>query len=361
MRANFRSVRALASTAAALVAIVLGVRAEHGGATAGSDTTFVNPQQPFIDAVRSMLSKEQFELLDRTAEELIRMKARFPGGDWKLYRFHGALGQISSDDANDHGGVRSNEAGRPDSDDGWERHIGLLSKWRLAQPRSMTAAIALADAWTGYAWKARGTDYADTVTDENWRVFRTRIRHAEDALNEAKELTPKDPQWYCASIDLGRGQGWDRARVEALFRAAVALEPRYLHVYSAYARYVLPRWYGEQGDWERLADESATTLGGREGSVVYGHIAWQISKLYRGPKFYEQNRVSWDRIRQGFVDREALYGPSMRNLNGFSLLATSAGDKKTARELFDRIGDAWDPDTWKERRYFDEARRWVNQ
>src|SRR5436190_14907624 len=272
MRANLRFVRALVVTAAALAAIVLCDRALHGGAAAaatGSDAAFMNPQQPFIDAVRSMLSKEQFELLDRTAEELIRTKARFPGGDWKLYRFHGALGQISSDDANYHGGLSSNEAGRPEDDDASERHIGLLSKWRSAQPRSITAAIALADAWTGYAWKARGTGYADTVTDENFRVFRTRIKHAEDALNETNELTPKNPQWYCASIDLGRGQGWDRARVEALFRAAVALEPRYLHLYSAYARYLLPRWYGEQGDWERLADESAKTLGGREGSVVY--------------------------------------------------------------------------------------------
>ena len=98
MLANLRTARALASTAAALVAIVLGVRAVHGGATAGSDTTFVNPQQPFIDAVRSMLSKEQFELLDRTAEELIRTNARFPGGDWKLYRFHGALGHLQRSD-----------------------------------------------------------------------------------------------------------------------------------------------------------------------------------------------------------------------------------------------------------------------
>jgi len=95
-----------------------------------------------------------------------------------------------------------------------------------------------------------------------------------------------------------------------LFQEAMKLEPRYLPTYVAIAVYLMPRWRGEEGAWERFANEGADRISGGEGSVVYGEIAWKISKMYRGHDFYVENRVSWPRIRQGFIDREALYGPT---------------------------------------------------
>jgi hypothetical protein len=93
--------------------------------------------------------------------------------------------------------------------------------------------------------------------------------------------------------------------------------------------------------------------------VLYGHIAWQISKFYSGNEFFSKNQVSWNRIKQGFSDREALYGASMRNLNAFCFLAGAAGDIETTRNLLLRIGTAWDPTVWKERQYFDGYRSWA--
>jgi hypothetical protein len=223
----------------------------------------------------------------------------------------------------------------------------------------MAAALALTDAMVGYGWKARGNGFADTVTDEGWRLLRERTAPIEDLLTDIGRRVPRTPDWYCAMIDAGRTESWDRDRVEALFENAVALEPTYLHVYSAMARYLMPRWQGDEGDWETFAERSAERLGGREGSVVYGHIAWQISKFYRGADFYKQNRVSWPRVKQGFTDREALYGFSNRNLNAFCQLAGAAADRPTTRELLARIGDAWDVDVWRERKYFDGYRKWA--
>jgi hypothetical protein len=225
----------------------------------------------------------------------------------------------------------------------------------------MAAVLALTDAMIGYGWKARGTGFADTVTPEGWRLLKDRTASVDGVLTEIGRRVPRTPDWYCAMIDAGRMEGWDRGRVDALFEEAVALEPTYLHVYSAMARYLTPRWQGEEGDWEGFAERSADQLGGREGSVVYGHIAWQISKLFRGADFYKQNRVSWDRVKQGFIDREALYGFSVRNLNAFCQLAGAAADRETTRALLARVGDAWDPEVWKERTYFDGYRKWAGQ
>jgi len=313
--------------------------------TASGCTSIPDEQESFTADVRTMLEGRRFETLDDLAGELDRTKARFPGGDWKSYRFQEALAVPAG--------------GCQDTDEHWERLLETLQRWHEQRPASMAAAIAIADASVGFGWKARGTGYSDTVTPEGWRLLDERMAPAEGIATDAAGRASKTPEWYRVMIDLGRIQGWEPARVEKLFEEAVTLEPRYLHVYSAMARYLTPRWQGNDGDWEDFAERSAARLGGREGSVIYGHIAWQISKLHRGHAFFEQNRVSWPRIKQGFIDREALYGVSLRNLNAFCLLAGSAADRQTTRDLLARIGDEWDPGVWQERKYFDGYRKWA--
>jgi hypothetical protein len=321
---------------------------EDRGATAASANTpppAVDPQEAFKDEARTLLRDGRFERLDRMSQELVETRARFPGGDWKSFRFTEALGKpIEGDKA---------------SDAQWEAHLAVLERWHAARPDSMTAVLALTDAMFGYGWKARGAGYAETVTPEGWRLLEARTARVEPLLDDIGRRVPRTPDWYCAMIDAGRIQGWDRERVEGLFEQAVALEPKYLHVYSAMARYLLPRWSGDAGDWEALAERSAARLGGREGSVVYSHVAWQISKMYRGADFYKQNRVAWDRVKQGFIDREALYGFSVRNLNAFCQLAGAASDRETTKTLLARIGEQWDAEIWKERKYFDGYRKWA--
>lgn len=302
-------------------------------------------QESFTADLRTMLKGQRFEALDDLAGELDRTKARFPGGDWKSYRFQEALSVPAG--------------GCEDTEEHWKRLLETLKRWHDQRPTSMAAAIAIADASIGFGWKARGSGYSDTVTEEGWRLLAERMAPAEGVVTDAAGRVSKTPEWYRVMIDLGRVQGWERDRVDKLFEEGVALEPRYLHMYSAMARYLTPRWQGNDGDWEDFAERSADRLGGREGSVIYGHIAWQISKLHRGHAFFEQNRVSWPRIKQGFIDREALYGASLRNLNAFCMLAGAAADRQTTRELLARIGDRWDADVWQERKYFDGYRKWA--
>jgi hypothetical protein len=311
----------------------------------GCDAPAPDEQEPFKANARAMLERRQFEALDDLADELNRTKARFAGGDWKSYRFQEALGAPAG--------------GCDDTDEHWQELLAVLARWREQRPGSLPATIALADASVGYGWKARGTGFAGTVTPEGWRLFKERMAPAEGILMNTAGAPAKTPEWFRAMIHLGRAQGWDRERVDALVEQAVTVEPRYLHVYSEMARYLTPRWHGAEGDWEQFAERSAHRLVGREGSVIYSHIAWQISKLHRGHEFFDENRVSWLRIKQGFIDREALYGPSLRNLNAFCKLAADATDRQTTRELLARIGDEWDPGVWRERKYFDDYRKWA--
>jgi hypothetical protein len=200
--------------------------------TSSGCTPTPDDQDAFTADVRTMLERRQFEALDDLAGELDRTKARFPGGDWKSYRLEDALAVPAG--------------GCQDTDEHWERLLETLERWHDQRPESMAAAIALADASVGFGWKARGTGYSDTVTPEGWRLLDDRMAPAEGVLTAAAARASKTPEWYRAMIDLGRVQGWERARVDKLFEEGVALEPRYLHLYSAMARYLTPRWHGER-------------------------------------------------------------------------------------------------------------------
>jgi hypothetical protein len=67
---------------------------------------------------------------------------------------------------------------------------------------------------------------------------------------------------------LAKGQSWERSRYEKNFEAAIAFEPTYHYFYSEKAQYLLPRWSGEEGEWERFAEETSKRLGGKLGSII---------------------------------------------------------------------------------------------
>ena len=126
--ARWGAVGFVALTLAACMPRAAGYQ-ESAAATASPPAA--DPQEPFKEEARAMLRQEQFERLDRLADELVKTKARFPGGDWKSYRFQEALGKPAG----------SEKAG----DAEWERHIAVLQRWHSARPDSIAAVLALTD------------------------------------------------------------------------------------------------------------------------------------------------------------------------------------------------------------------------
>lgn len=101
----------------------------------------------YTDAVRALLAKEDFEKLDTIADAARVSKIRVPGGTWLLYHFYS--------------GITSPFGGKNAADAAWENHITILKRWVEQRPQSITARVALAQAYVNYGWKARGTGYAD--------------------------------------------------------------------------------------------------------------------------------------------------------------------------------------------------------
>jgi hypothetical protein len=61
-------------------------------------------------------------------------------------------------------------------------------------------------------------------------------------------------------------------------------------------------------------------------------------------------------VKLGFAALERLYGATNQQRNGFAYMAVRQGDKETAQELFQRIGENWDETVWTTKDRFESSK-----
>jgi len=305
-------------------------------------STDVHAQETFKFATAAMLKSERFQELDCTADSLRSSKARFAGGAWKLHTFYT--------------GLEDPLVGHATEED-WQGHISRLQRWIAEKPLSITARVALAKSYGGYAWAARGEGMADTVSQSGWKLFGQRLEQARATLEGAAGLNAKCPEWYVAMEMVGTGQGWGVSEANQLMDKAIAFEPSYYATYRMHAGFLLPKWHGEDGDTAKFAQEVSDRLGGPDGDVLYFEIATGVA--CRCGDDHEASRMSWSRIQKGASEVEKQYGVSLLNLNQLAYMALKFHDPILAEDTFKRLGDNWDKDTWGTESYYKRVQKWA--
>jgi hypothetical protein len=296
------------------------------------------PARSFKIQVRTHFNQENFSQLDEIAEAARSQKQRFLGGGWKLKAFYDVLREPGS---------------LTSTDDVWNAHIDRLKRWIAASPNSSAPRVALARAYLRFAWKARGNGMGDTVTSQGWTLFSERVQKARDTLDDAKSISAANPQWHVEMETVALAQGWDRATTEKVVEDASNVEPGYFYTYDQYVNYLLPKWYGQPGDSEDFLKSISDRIGGAEGDFIYFQIARSLNCCR--PKLQMPN-LSWDRVKQGFVALEKLYGSTNEQMNAFAYMAVRQGDSETAQQLFTRIADNWDEVVWGSKDRFERSK-----
>lgn len=289
-----------------------------------------------------LLKDEKFDQLECIAQSARKNKAKFAGGEWKLHKFYVGLQEPSPD-------MHATE-------EDWQRHLARVEKWIGAKPQSVTPRIVLAGSYFNYGWFARGSERSDTVSDSGWKLLHERVVKAETTLNEASKLEEKDPEWYVVMQRVALGEEWPKERAIELFQKATAFEPGYLYYHRLLANFLLPKWNGEQGEASAFIKTSADQWAGAESDGVYFEIAADMACACEEPEF---ERLSWPRLKSGFLYVEKHYGISMQNVNSYTLMATRFHDPIAAAEGFSRIGDNWYKDAWRTETYFRQTKQWA--
>src|SRR5258707_8609886 len=312
----------------------------------GDFSVDIHAFQNFTDTASRILKEEKFVELDCFTDPARSGKERFPGGLWKIHLLYQGLRYPV---------LYPVHATQED----WTGLLQRLQRWVKARPESVTARVALALAYLGYASDARGTGYANTVSETGRKRFKERTAEAQRILKEASKLAGKCPEWYVAMQMVSVNQGWSVADARALFEEANKFEPEYYTYARDLAYYLLPKWSGDAGDTEKFVQEIADRIGGDKGDILYFQVAaanYVICGCDGNPE------LSWDRIKRGFEASEKHYGVSMQNLNRIAYLASYFGERDPiyADKILTRIGDQWDAETWGRQEDFEKIRQWVS-
>ena len=275
---------------------------------------------------RQAYNNRRFDELERIAEETRDTKEVFGNGSWKIAQFYQSL-----------------KCREDEPENMWELHDQIHRAWMTAKPESITARVAYADFLVDYGWHARGHEYADKVTPEGWKLFGERLGAARKVFGEAQALPAKDPYLYIVGLSIALGQNWPESGYNALLGEAHASEPGYWGYDTTRAISLMPRWYGQPGEWEAYAEETSARPDGL-GPELYARIVASQAGYYEN--VFRETQASWPKTREGLEQMRQKYPNSLVILNTTAKLATLADDRPLAREIFDRLGDTYLPEVW---------------
>jgi hypothetical protein len=300
------------------------------------------PEIAFAPHMKSLLVQENFAELERIASKARGEKIRHSGGVWQIFDFYDAVAE---------------PIGSPVVGADWDYTISLIQKWNTSYPESATARLALADAYYGRGWFARGQGYSNTVSGDAWKNFYRDVTRSKSTLLEAAQLKDRDPFWYHQMLRIASSEGWDESQRRELLEEAAVFEPNYLSYYREYGNSLLPKWGGAESETQAFADEMLKRLSEPQASMAYFEIA-SLAACQCETDRDSLLGLSWPTTRQGYANIVRLYGTNNLKANRFAYMAFIANDKAAAHDAFVEIGDQWNNAVWRNQLNFETARDW---
>ncbi len=281
------------------------------------EITWVDPETATtLSTVKSLLKKNDFAGLDSYADKL------------RLTEVSTATGSSPMDYFLDYISVASYQP-----EIAWTNRLDTISKWMKEQPNSDTAKISYAHVLVGYAWKARGGGWADTVTEEGWKLMGERLAQALEILHQVKHRTP---QWYTVSQVVALGQGWDRTRYENLVNECHSRYPQYKSIIFEKAYWLQPKWYGREGEAPKYVSDEANKVPGLAGDVLYAQIVWSLDFSFEN--VIKEAKLDWARTKRGLKEIIRQHPDSLLTRGELAFLAQQMEDKPTQLSAFEEQG-----------------------
>lgn len=293
----------------------------------------------------SLLSAGDYDGLEALAAKYRASQESYANGMWKLSYYYDGL-----------------EPGDNEAELVWQARLKRLRDWNQNKPDSVTARVALGQFWIGYAWKARGYGWADTVTDEGWREMSDRLENAAQALREAGRMKDRCPVLRSSLLRFALGNEKDRTEYDQMFNQDIAEFPDYEPYYNSRAIFLLPRWYGEDGEWVRDLTNYANRIGGEKGDMIYAQVVWNTHHYGGRIDIFDEkakDKPSWERVDRGFTAILKRWPDSIAAKNERAHLAALAGEREAARKYFAETKGEVDLNSWVAKGEYEEAYQWA--
>jgi len=286
--------------------------------------------------LEKLLREGKYEELEKVAAAWRKPEARMLDGRWNLFVFYNSLASPTAS-----------------TDEGFAEARRKLGDWRAKRPQAIEPVILLADLERAYAWHARGGGWANTVTDEGWRLMGERLDKAKSLLDSVYDRRLECPQWVNTMQSVALGQGWPDDKVKSMLDEAIAAWPEYWLYYFSEARRLLPRWGGAPGEWEKFSRSFPGDLGKELSARIPWAQQWAYWNLFR------DTDVPWSQMKAGFERMVQRYPDSTRTKSAFAVFAGMADDRETCKRLLDELGDKVNIEFWISWQNVELARAWI--
>jgi hypothetical protein len=224
----------------------------------------------------------------------------------------------------------------------WAAHKAALMAWNKASPASNAPKFALALFDVDYAWYGRGGGYSSTVSDASRALFASRMSSAKRQLDALANSGKDNPAWYSAMLSVGLAQGWPSEAVEALYEAAIKVDPYYIEIHYNLSEYYSSKWYGSEEQRDAAIDRATESTRERLGQTMYARLHWTQPQ---SEDMFQPGRVSWERMKSGFDDYLGLYSENLTRAN-YADFACMANDVKSLKQQLDQLGGEVDLKAW---------------
>ena len=278
--------------------------------------------------VVNMLRVEKFEQLEADLSKVLDDRKQLPDG-----RLAYSVVMLGVDNMISYG-------------DQQENLLKQIRRWSDRIPRSRHASIVEALYWRGYAWYARGSGYANAVSEKGWELYRERTALAVRALEEGREYAGVNPFWQSVNIYLAWDQNRPLAEIWALYADAVRRDPWFPSSYFAMAYRMTPRWGGNIVEYRKFVEDAVKRTTATDGATMYA----RLYAVYADTEYYDQKfadlGIPWSKMKTGFEDLIARY-PTPRNVNLYARFACQANDKQAFLKLLPKLTPKdLRPDEW---------------
>lgn len=274
-------------------------------------------QKPILDAVDAAVAGEDYRALSATEAEFRKTRSRTVSGAWKLSIFYWR--------------VLKELGAKSDGQQCDDRSADFFRGWTAATPASPAPYIAKAAVLEDYAWCIRGSGFAQSVSEEAFEGFRTKVEEARKVL-ATHPRAAIDPHYYSVMEQIEIDQGADKADFQKLLEEAVSREPDYQHLYYDAYRYFQPQWYGSDAEVDELARYAAAHTTRSEGMGMYARYYWNALDCH----CTIDRSVDWPTMKQGMRDVWARY-PSDWNAANFARISCLMKDGAEATSWFARV------------------------
>jgi hypothetical protein len=230
---------------------------------------------------------------------------------------------------------------------GFQDSIDCVDEILAKEPKAKALRLKLRGQFmTEWAWAARGSGFANTVTEDSWRKFGERLQLARDAYEEAWGLDPTDPSTGQRMIMVVKGLQGNRAEIKRWFDRVMSADPDDYDTCVTLLDYLDPKWHGSPEEvlaFGRACRDSKNPRIRVRLLVAEAHVRTHWLRGTGATSFYMSNPAIWKEISAVHDEYFARFPDDWKQHGHYSMYAFLCGQIGVARDQFRLAGSVLEP------------------